>query len=181
MSSRAIKKRGMSEVVGNVLLIAISIIMSVLVYAWLKTYVPTDVVKCDDGTSIFLKNFAYNCTTGKEILNVTLENNGKFSVDGYFIHASNNSDPDALAVIDLSGKILSGGVFSGSSVRFSDTIENWLTPSTPTNEKMSSFNVTGYGKITKIEIIPLRMQVVGNAKQVVSCSDVKIDQILACS
>jgi len=174
-------KKALSIVIGYVLLIAISIVMSVIVYAWLKTYVPKDVTKCDEGTSIFLKNFIYNCTAGKEMLNITLKNNGKFSIDGYFIHASNVSNADSLAVIDLSGKILNGGIVSGNSVKFSQTIENALTPDLLTNEKMSSFNSTGYGRIYKIEIIPIRMQVIDNTKKVVSCSDVKIEQTLTCS
>ena len=36
-------------------LIAVSIAMSVVVFQWMKTYVPTDSVKCPDGTSFFIK------------------------------------------------------------------------------------------------------------------------------
>jgi hypothetical protein len=134
-------KRALSIVVGYILLIAISIVMSVIVFQWLRTYVPKDVLKCSEGTSIFIKSISYDCT--RNVLNVTIKNNGKFSVNGYFIHASNKTNEE-LATIDLSPKIISGGNVSGSSITFSQD-RNSLTPDEPTNSKISIFNVTGYG------------------------------------
>jgi len=43
-------KRGVSIVIGYVLLIAISIVISILVYQALKTYVPKEALECSDGT-----------------------------------------------------------------------------------------------------------------------------------
>lgn len=171
-------RKGLDVVIGYVLLIAISIAISIFVYQWLKTYVPVDAVACSDGTSVFIKTISYNCTN--QSIYITLKNNGKFSVDGYFIHASNVSDPNSLATIDLSSKIITGGEIAGSSIVFSSQIENSLTPDEPSNEKTSSFNVAGFGIINKIEIIPIRLQVVDNKNRVVSCSDSKIDEILNC-
>ncbi len=172
-------KRALSVVIGYVLLIAISIVMSILVYQWLRTYVPKDTAKCSDGTSVFIKEIYYDCANSR--LNITLKNNGKFSVNGYFIHVSNNSNQDSLAVIDLSKNITDGGITSGNSIVFSDTVENALTPTEPTNTKISSFDVRGYGQLYKIEIIPTRMQEIENKKKLVSCGDAKLEETLTCS
>jgi len=171
-------KRALSIVIGYILLIAISIVMSVIVYQWLKTYVPKDVVTCSEGTSIFIKELSYNCTNSK--LDVTIKNNGKFSINGYFIHVSNSSNPDVLATIDISKNLTDGGIVSGNSIVFSDMVENALTPDEPTNMKLCSFNVTGYGRLYKIEIIPTRMQEIEDKKRLVSCGDARVEETLVC-
>jgi len=173
-------RKGLSVVIGYVLLIAISVVMSIVVYTWLKGYVPKDAIKCSEGTSIFIKDLVYTCTPGAETLNITVKNSGKFSVNGYFIHASNVSDPDSLAVIDISPRVLLGGKISGNSIVFNELVYNYLTPDEPTNVRMTSFNVTGYGRLYKVEIIPIRLQEEGNKKRIVSCGDAKISEMLAC-
>lgn len=181
MLLRAIQdKRGLSAVIGYVLIIAISIVMSIVVYAWLKTYVPKDTTKCSEGTSIFIRDTAYTCTLGQETLNITIKNNGKFSVNGYFIHVSNSSDLDSLATIDISSRIRVGGNISGNSIVFNQLIYNYLTPDEPTNVRTSSFNVSGYGQLYKVEIIPIRLQEEGTKKRIVSCGDSKVEETLAC-
>jgi hypothetical protein len=172
-------KRGLSEVISYILLIVIAIVMSILVYQWLRTYVPTESVACNDGTSIFIKNISYDCT--KHTLSVTVQNNGKFGIDGYFIHASNNPDSDALATVDISSKITAGGIIFGNSIRFSDSMDNSLSPEDVHNVQVSTFNVTSFGGLYKIEITPFRMQTVDNKKRVVSCSDAKVDETLTCN
>ncbi len=152
--------------------------MSVIVYQWLRTYVPKDTVKCSEGTSIFIKDIYYDCINSK--LDITLKNNGKFSVNGYFIHVSNFSNPDVLATIDISRNIVSGGVVSGNSITFSDLLENALTPDEPTNIKLSSFDVGEYGLLYSIEIIPTRIQEIENKKRLVSCGNAKIEEALIC-
>ncbi len=171
-------KRGISMVIGYILLIAISIVMSIIVFQWLKTYVPKESINCPEGTSIFIKEVHYNCT--KKELDITIRNNGKFGIDGYFIHVSNKSDEE-IATIDISSNITEGGIISGSSVRFSELIENALSPGDTGNTITSHFNVAGYGTLYKVEIIPTRIQEEDNKKRVVSCSNAKTEQDLACS
>ena len=174
-------KHGISIVIGYVLLIAISIVMSIIVYQWLKTYVPKEAIGCSEGTSVFIKEIYYDCTNS--VLNITLKNNGKFSVYGYFIHVSNKSGEE-IPTIDISKNITKGGVISGNSITFSTGIENALintfTPEEPTNVKMSSFNVRGYGLLYKVEIIPTRMQEVNNKEKLVTCGNTKVEESLAC-
>jgi hypothetical protein len=169
-------KRALSIVIGYILLITISIVMSVIVFQWLKTYVPKDTIKCSEGTSVFIKDISYDCTRMR--LNVTVKNSGKFSVNGYFIHASNKTNEE-LATIDLSSKIIAGGNVSGSSITFSQS-QNSLTPDEPTNTKKSIFNVTGYGTLYRIEIIPTRFQEEDGKNRFVSCGDAKITETLTC-
>jgi FlaG/FlaF family flagellin (archaellin) len=173
-------KRGISLIIGYILLVAISIVMSIIVYQWLRTYVPTEAVACPDGTSIFISKLSYDCVSG--ILDVTVKNNGKFGVNGYFIHASNKAGEE-LATIDLSGKIFPDKYIYGStnSITFSETTENSLSPDSP--EVTSSFNVGDYASahLVKVEIIPTRTQVLDNKKRLVSCSDAKIDEDIKCN
>ncbi len=168
-------KHGLSIVVGYILLISISIVMSIIVYQWLKTYVPKDSPKCSDGTSIFIKEVLYDCTNST--LNITVKNNGKFSVNGYFIHVSNKTN-ETLSTIDISSKIKYGGSVSGNSIVFSQLTENSLTPA---GIKVCSFNVAEYGRLYRLEIIPVRIQEIDNKKRVVSCGDSKVEETLTCS
>ena len=171
---------GLSAVIGYVLIIAISITMSIVVYSWLKTFVPAQELKCPDGTSVFIRDLAYTCTPGAETLNITLKNNGKFSVNGYFIQVSNDSNLDALPTIDISSRIRLGGNVSANSIVFSYLIYNYLTPGEPTNVRMSSFNVSGYGRLYKVSITPSRIEEQGTKKKSVICSAAKIEEEIAC-
>jgi len=174
-------KRGVSVVIGYVLLIAISIVMSVLVYSWLKTYVPSETLQCPEGASIFIENYSYDCTTRK--LAITLQNNGKFSLAGFFIHVSTSPESEAIATIDLSSRLSDGGInqSTGGSILYKAS-ENGLTPDSPNNIKTSTFNVANYGNTLKeVEIIPLRFQEEDNKKRVVSCSDAKVKETLVCN
>ena len=179
-------KKGLSIVISYVLLIGISIALSILVYQWIKTYVPVDSATCEDGTSFFVKNFYYNCSTG--VLNVTLKNNGRFGIDGFYIRGLNSSVniSDKVAAIDLSQNLITATEaerakkISGSSVRFS-SLENSLSPEEKANTQMNSFNVSKYSALSKLEIIPTRLQVVNKKKTQVICGDNKIEQLLTCS
>jgi hypothetical protein len=181
---RKFDKKGLSVVIGYVLLMTVSIAMSILVYQWIKTYVPKDALTCDEGTSIFINSINYNCATG--ILSLTLKNNGRFGIDGYFIYASDKSGEE-LPTIDISSKITATAEdklkkLSGSELRFSVT-ENSLSPESTGNTQgqPDSFDVSSYGRLYNIEIIPVRIQHVDNQKRIVSCSDSKISETLICN
>lgn len=171
-------RRGISVIIGYVLLIAVSIVMSIVVYQWIKTYVPADSIKCSEGTSIFLRTINYNCDN--ETLDITIKNNGKFSINGFYIRVSNKSGEE-LATIDLSSRLLSGGVISANSIIFSEIVENALTPSEPSNLKLISFNVSDLGQLYKIEIVPTRLQTLDDKKRSVSCEDATAKEALACT
>ena len=60
---RKLNKKGVSVIIGYVLLIAFAILISAGVYAWLKTYVPREPLNCPDGVSIFVKEAGFNSST----------------------------------------------------------------------------------------------------------------------
>lgn len=87
-------KKGISVIVGYVLLISITLALSVMVYSWLKFYVTDNKVEdCPNNANIIING--YECYNGKVGLggsesvpgNLTIElkNKGLFTVDGYMI------------------------------------------------------------------------------------------------
>ena len=51
---KAAHKKGVSVMIGYVLLISFAVVMAGLVYHWAKTYIPREEVKCQEGVSIFI-------------------------------------------------------------------------------------------------------------------------------
>ncbi len=74
-------KKGVSEMVGYVLLIVIAVTLSALVYSFLRLYVPGESPKCQESINLIVKD--YSCSNGQ--LNITLQNKGLFTVDGAYV------------------------------------------------------------------------------------------------
>ena len=99
LNSGEFKNRsGISTTIEYVLFISLAITISLIVYVWLKSYIPKDALECSDGVSILLQNYDYNCVANRLTLN--LKNNGRFNIDGYYIKATNSST-QTLATKDL--------------------------------------------------------------------------------
>jgi len=82
------QKKGVSEVVSYVLLILIAVILAMLVFAYLKLYVPKEKPECKEGIDLMIEDFG--CTIGlsdtlKDQINITLQNRGRFIVDNVYI------------------------------------------------------------------------------------------------
>jgi len=167
-------KKGVSVVIGYVLLITFGIILSFVVYTYLKTYIPSEIMGCPEGASIFLKD--YSCTDNQ--LNITLKNNGKFNLEGYFIHGTNSSEEN-LATVNLA-KSFSESNFDGmntsSVVYFHVPVSNSLEPG---DDIFHIFDLKN--KVYSLEIIPARFQEEGSTEKFVSCGAAKIKEILTCS
>jgi len=91
------KKNAVSNVVGYVLLIAIAVALSVLVYNWLRFYVGDEkVAECSDGVGVIIKD--YNCfestATDAGRLMITLKNKGRFILDGYSLRVHDRPGAD---------------------------------------------------------------------------------------
>ncbi len=172
-------KKAVSIMIGYVLLITFAIIMSTIVYQWAKTYVPKESLDCPDGVSISIKEFSCEQGTLSTPLNLTLENNGRFNIAGYFIHGTNDSGQE-LATIDLSqylNEFYGGGKIDNSVLFMLGGGDNsFVIDDEP---KMHVFELKEH--IYSIEIIPIRIQGEGNKKRFVSCGDVKIKEIVNCS
>ena len=82
-------KRAVSEVVSYVMLIAIVIGLSVLVYAFLKVQIPKAEKTCEDGISIVIRSIQCDNTNNRVI--IEFQNKGLFGIDGVYIRFANNS------------------------------------------------------------------------------------------
>jgi flagellin-like protein len=182
-------KRGISEIIGYILMIAIVIVISIFVYGWLKSYVPQDSLTCPDGTSVSLPTIIYNCTSNS--LSFSFYNDGTFSIAGYFIHATNDSTQQ-VASLDLS-KYYSGpkGNPTGSSIIF--TTYGNLQPNNldPGKSKDVTYNIYNFsssyrspgiatGTIKAIEIIPIRYVEFNGKTRQASCTSAKVTLPLNC-
>jgi len=164
-------------VIGYVLLITFGIILSSIVFNYLRTYVPSDITECPDGVSVFLKDYSYDCTLNR--LNLTIKNNGKFNFEGYFIHGTNSSKEE-LATIDISKNFDENRSINGvnllSTVYFHREINLSFKPN---EEEVHVFNLNK--TLYSIEIIPVRFQREGSSERFVSCGGARIKEKLTCS
>ncbi len=79
-------KKGVSEIVSYSLLIIISIAASVIVYSYLKIYVPKNIPECSDGVSIVVRDYSCKINPDNSAnLSLSLGNQGKFSIDAAYI------------------------------------------------------------------------------------------------
>lgn len=83
-------KRGISVIIGYIILIAITISLSVLVYNWLVFTIPSEETKCPEAINLDIKEIS--CSSTLRQLNFTIKNNGLFSIDGYIIKVNNEKD-----------------------------------------------------------------------------------------
>ncbi len=170
-------KKAISPMIGYILLISAAIFMSVIVYAWLKTYVPRAALECPDTTSIFVKD--YVCDLNNE-LTLTIMNNGNFNIAGYFVRVANSSSEQELATTDLSQKLKEelGGLIAGNSVLFSAVeIGNSLTPN---EEAINVFDISGVNTIYFVELTPIRIQEKEGIARTASCGNSKIKEEITC-
>lgn len=171
-------KKGLSVMIGYVLLISIAIIISVVVYQWIKTYVPAETLECRSGVSLYVKDYIYDCNANT--LSLTIKNSGRFNVAGYFIHGAKNLN-DNIATTDLSDYTEYG---EGGSVIVPPS-GNELNPVKPGNEVPNSPNVFNIplteGQMYFVEIIPVRYEEINNKNRIVICSDAKVKEVLSCA
>ena len=91
LSSSDKGKKGLSNIVAYSLLIAMALALSILVYSWLQYYVSEpDSVECPEGINLVFHNYScnYSRAGADGSLNFTVQNKGRFSVDGYIIRAN---------------------------------------------------------------------------------------------
>ena len=182
---REIKKRNkkaLSVMIGYILLITFGIIISVIVYSYLKTYVPKEFVKCPEGVSLFIEEI--NCSedgiTGNKNINITIQNNGKFNLAGYFIHGTDNASQE-IATIDLSQNVTNtslGPFIVGNSVIFDRTTTD-TNSFIPNEEAIHYFTNLTYD-IVEIEIIPIRYEIKESTQRLASCGESKVWEASNC-
>jgi len=175
-------KKGVSVIVGYVILISFAIVIGIIVYQWMKTYIPEEDITCPDGVSVFIENYDYNLNSNMLTLNI--KNNGKFDIGGYFIYATDDPD-ELLATVDLSKyNIESFSILKPLGVRFGPALNPGSRNSLePNDNEIEIYNLTNLSKtIYSVEILPIRWQIEKNKLITVSCTDGKIKEkiSLAC-
>ena len=173
-------KKGVSVIIGYVLLVSLAIIMGLLVYNYLKTFVPKDGAECSEGVSIYLKE--YYCDSN--YLNITLKNNGRFDVSAYFIHASNSSE-QKIATINLAENLIHGDVNgiveSQGMLHITYTNPKFINEFESGEEIITQFNLSSLNGLNSIEITPVRYQKIEHRLRAVSCGQAKIKETLICN
>lgn len=171
-------KKGISIMIGYILLITGAVVMGAIIYNWMQSYVPKDTLDCPDGVSLFITDAKCIQKGSDYQVRVTVKNNGRFDVGGYFIHAT-DSPEQTLAAIDLSKNLVSGGEVYNNAILFlplSQGLQNFFKP---TDDDLTSvFNYPE--ELYKVELIPVRFQIEENRNKLVSCGDAKIVEKLNC-
>jgi len=85
---KLINKKGISVIIGYVLLITFAVVMGVIVFAWMSSYILNDEEKCSDDVSLIVSSYTYTCETGK--LSLEFQNKGLFNISAFKIRGSNN-------------------------------------------------------------------------------------------
>lgn len=170
-------KKGVSIMIGYVLLVAAAIVMSAVVYQWMKTYVPKDNIECDSGVSITFEDIECVKYGNKINLTLNIENNGLFSLAGIFVRADDNEN--GISDMELTEFWEFGGSKSGNSVLFFGSTggQNGLEPN---GIARIGFSEISKGNLYNIEIVPFRYQEVDNKLEMVVCGNAKINEELNC-
>ena len=122
------KKRAVSLMVGYVLLIVISIALSILVFAFLKVYVPKfQVQECPEDISLVVKEYSCFVTPLDNykglFLNLTLQNKGLHSIDAAYIRLGER-DKKFRQLISPSITFQDGPLIPGNSTVLTFTSDN---------------------------------------------------------
>jgi flagellin-like protein len=168
-------RKGVSPIIGYVLLVSFVLVLGVVIYNWMKTYVPQEELNCPDGTSLLIKN--YSCGNGSLVL--TLKNNGKFNIGGYFVYVTTTAEQE-LATKDLSVYI------SENTSRLYPTgikLSGEYNSLKPNSEEIEEFvwDITLLENIYSVEVIPIRWQKERRVSRLISCQDSKIREVLICN
>jgi hypothetical protein len=184
MKNKIDNKRGISEILGYILLITFAVFMSFIVYQGLRTYVPVGAIDCPEGVSIFVSSS--NCTLSEEKYNLTIniKNNGRHNIAGYYIHAS-NSPTQEVATIDLVPYLYTLGTIATNisnlvvfknDVNELSTIINSVNVSDPAYASYRGIPT----KIYSLDIIPVRFQKEENRLRQVSCVKAAVREKITC-
>lgn len=172
-------KKGVSEIIGYILLISIAVVMSVIVYGWLRSYVPTEEFKCPD--EVALRIDGISCSNNE--LRIDLTNSGKFSIYGYYIRGSASEEEVATEEIGVFGetkKDTKNIVFfteidpSSNGEKIPTDKDNFFYP----GNKIEHTFVSPIPTVKFIEITPVRNQEEKGKFQTAVCTTAKIKEVL---
>jgi len=167
-------KRGISIMIGYVLLVVAAIALSAIVYVWMKSYVPTENIECPDGVSVFISKLNCEPISGNMKINLTVKNNGRFSLQGLVLRATTREDQE-IADKDLS-EFISGDQAQDGIFLFPGSKDNNLEP----GEDWDFIINTDLAEIKSIEITPSRVEIIENRKVFSGCTNARVKQDISC-
>lgn len=165
-------KKGVSLMIGYVLLISLAVVMGAVLYVWMKSYVPQEDIKCPDGVSLIVKDYSYNCTTN--VLSLKLVNNGNFNISGYVPRASTIPGQE-LATRDIFNNInKSEGIIKyepGNAVLIDSGQEELQNKNVfdPGREVIHNYELGSMEVVVMIQLVPVRWQEEKGKLRFVSC------------
>ncbi|MFC1666088.1 hypothetical protein ACFLZF_00020 [Nanoarchaeota archaeon] len=169
-------KKAVSIMIGYILLITGAIVMSAFVYQWLKTYIPQDAIECNDGISMTaISSKCIKNSLGGYDLEFVFKNNGRFTIDGYFIRATTNETQE-LATLDISKNLTSGGKIARNAINLMEQDVYFFTPG---KEVMQTFRISD--EIYSLEILPFENIVIKNKKRLASCTKAQFKEVVYCT
>jgi hypothetical protein len=160
-------KKMQSDMVSYVLLIVIAMAISVGVYSWLKWYAPSQnqAQTCSEDVAMVIND--YNCSN--QIIYLSIENKGFFSIDGFFARGTNDSSKLPVSMLtnldsltNIPGRYDFGEKFISGQI------------------KTARFD---YAPISPIRRIQLQPFVIADKGQLLNCPnvvDINIDSINGC-
>lgn len=151
-------KKALSIIIGYVLLIVIVISISLVVYAWMKSYVYVDTEKCPEGVSLIIDS--YNCNLTKYMISFTFKNTGRFNLNGLFLKIANTEN--TLPTLSLTDE--KGGHFFEQDIL------------KPNEEETVYFDFKKYENIKKVQIIPIRVE----DEKMFLCNNMAYEQKIEC-
>ena len=160
------RKKGISEMLSYVLLVSLGIFMAIALYASLKLIANVEpVASCEEGT--YLTIMSYECFNQQ--FTITLKNNGRFSVNGFFISGSDKAERAPVTPIKALKKE-DEGLEQGSYM--------FKTPFAPGASLVTAYEVSSipFSEIKRIRIQPFII----SENQVVVCQDAVINQDINC-
>jgi len=173
-------KKGISVMIGYILLVVFALIISVTIYQWLKSFVPASSLECPDGVSVFLENASYD--SGADKLTITIVNNGRFNVGGYFASISTSADQD-LPNVDISPYLNeeeSSAINLSSSVLFIQGSED--NPFIPGERETHVFYIpAATGTPYLVRVVPTRQEKIEGKVTFIGCGDARVDQVVTVS
>ena len=152
------KNKGVSVVVGYVLLIVITISLSVVAFTFMKRMIPgVDKRVCpEEGVSAIISSYSCNTYASLDgtifkILELNLTNNGRYSVEGFVIRVNNKTT----GIATCTNLPYRGSFFSGSGKNAG--APHFFSPFFKPGEKRTDYlEYQNCGNISAIEILPIK-------------------------
>jgi hypothetical protein len=116
MKKNLSQRKGVSLMVGYVLLIALAIGLSVGVFFYLKLYLPPEDPKCPENVDISIDDVVCSISgSGGANVNIKLTNRGLFTIDSAYIKIGDADRIYKVQLNDVNLRLVSSGTICGNS------------------------------------------------------------------